>query len=196
MTTTASFAVSTIASVPNQVEAKLCLKTLDGLDNPFTNGGRLERTIGTKTEAFVIQHGATMCTDLSALPAALPSSVTFVLQAPTGSKLLELRLEIVDYASGVDEDRVEIRVTHTGVSAAVAPTLSIDPKDYSWRLSGVKAAMSGDTLVLTFDLVQEEVPTEFVDAQASTRLAFSSNGGGAQQASISVKRSVVLVEPT
>lgn len=195
MTTTASFAVSTIASVLNQVEAKLCLKTLDGLDNPLTNGGRLERTIGTKTEAFVIQHGTTLCTDLSVLPSALPS-VTFVLQAPTGSKLLELRLEVVDYASGVDEDRVEIRVTHTGVSAAVAPTLSIDPKNYSWRLSGVKAAMSGDTLLLTFDLVQEEVPTEFVDAQASTRLAFSSNGGGAQQASISVKRSVVLVEPT
>ena len=195
MTTTASFAVNTVNSVPSKVEAKLCLKTLDGLDNPLPSGGRLERTIGTKMEAFDIEPGATSFTNQSTLPSALPSSMTFVLQAPIGSKLLELKLDVVDYASGPEGDRVEIDVAHTGVSAMIAPTLSIDPATYSWRLSGVKAAMSGDTLMLTLDLVQEEVPTEFVDALASTKLAFSSDGAP-QARMISVKRSVVPVEPT
>lgn len=197
MTTSASIAVIPADSyVPQRVEAELRLTTLSGSANPLANGGALERIIsGQGTSTSALGSGTTTFKLTSVLPVALPSRVTFVLQAPTGKQLLELELAVVDYTSSWAPDRVEIEVSAKGVSAAIAPSLTIDPAAYSWRLSGV-ATMVSDTLKLGFDLVQEQVPTESLDAQANTRLTFTSNGGSAQMAVIRVKRIKESIEPT
>ncbi len=196
MTMTASIAVITAdASVPAKVEAELRLLTLSGSDNPLAEGGKLVRTIpGTTSAPYDIRSGTTTFTDRSALSTTLPSPVAFELRTPAGSRLFELGLEVVDYTSGSLEDRVEIKVEFTGMSAAVAHSLSLDTTTYTWRLSGVAAMVDG-VLKLAFELVQEEVATEFVDPQASVRLVFT-DGGGEQLASMKVKRSGVLVQPT
>ncbi len=188
----ASIAVITADSfVPDRLEAKLRLSTLSGSDNPLTKGGRLVRTIpGMGTAIQSIATNATTLINASVLPTALPSPVTFVIEAPTGSRLLELALEVAGYGS--DTERVEIRVACTGVTAAAAQILALTPSDYSWRLSGV-ATVVGGVLDLGFDLVQEEVPTEFVDALASTRLSFGDTGTQ-QRAAIKVRRSGITVE--
>jgi hypothetical protein len=197
MTTRASTAVITAeASMPTKVEVALRLSTLSGSDNPLAAGGRLERaTPSGGTTTWSIPSGATTISKVGELSTTLPSPVAFVLEAPTGKRLLELDLEIVDYASDWADDRVEIQVTAKGVPALAAPTLGSAPSSYSWRLSGV-ATTVGSGLELGFDLVQEEVATEFVDVQASTRLAFVDDGSGAQKAVIRVKRFKESVEPT
>jgi len=196
MTMTASIAVITAdASVPAKVEAELRLLTLAGSDNPLAGGGKLVRTIpNTTSTIYDLKTDTTTFTDRSALSTDLPSPVGFVLRTPAGSRLFELDLQVVDYTSGSLEDRVEIKVGFLGMSAVVAHILSLDATTYTWRLSGVAAMVDG-VLKLAFELVQEEVATEFVDPQASTRLVFT-DGGGEQQASMKVKRSGVLVQPT
>jgi hypothetical protein len=186
MTMTASLAVIPAATyVPNTVEAELRLLTLSGSDNPLAAGGKLERTIAGESAAWTITSGTTTFIKASTLPTALPSTVAFVLEAPTGKRLLELSLQIADYTSDWDHERVEIRVTSKGASAELAQSLD---GSYSWRLSAT-AVEEGSTLRLTFDLVQEEVATNFVDAQASTQLDFmAAAGGGTQQSVIRPKR--------
>jgi hypothetical protein len=197
MTMSASIAVIPADSyVPQTVEAELRLTTLSGSSNPLASGGTLEQIIsGQGTSTVPLGSGTTTFKLTSILAVALPSRVTYVLQAPTGKQLLELELTVVDYTSSWSQDRVEVEVSAKGVSAAIAPSLTINPAVYSWRLSGV-AATVGDTLKLGFELVQEQVPTESLDAQATTRLAFTSNGGGAQTAVIRVKRIKESPEPT
>ena len=56
--------------------------------------------------------------------------------------------------------------------------------------------MVGSDLELQLELIQEEVPTDFVDALANTRLSFTSNGGGTQAAVIRLKRFKETAEPT
>jgi hypothetical protein len=192
----ASIAVITSDSsvVPDRLEAKLRLLTLTGSANPLVEGGTLARTLSGGTVLSTIPSGATSFTNTSVLATSLPSSVGFVLQAPVGSPLFDLRLEVVDYGGSSSSDRVEIQVTHIGVSKEVASGLSFDPEMYTWRLSGV-ASVTDRTLELAFELVQEQEPTEFVDALASTRLAFADDGSGTQTSVIKVKRSGVLAEP-
>ena len=197
MSTSASIALIPADSyVPQKVEAELRLSTLSGSANPLANGGTLERTVpGQGTSSFSLGSGTTAFKLTSVLAVALPSRVTFVLQAPTGKQLLELCLSLVDYTSSWAQDRVEIEVSAKGVTTTIAPSLTINPALYSWRLCGV-ATTVGDTLKLAFDLVQEQVPTESLDAQASTRLAFTGSGSGTQAATIRVKRFDEVVEPT
>lgn len=187
---TASIAVIPAGSyVPNRVEAELRLLTLSGADNPLAAGGKLERTLLGATSSWPLTSGTTTFGKAATLSATLPSTVAFVLEAPTGKRLLELALEVTDYTSDWDHERVEIRVTSKGASAQVAQSLIIDAPSYSWRLSA-KAVEDGSTLGLFFELVQEKVPTNFVDALASTRLDFVAQaaGGGTQQAVIRPKR--------
>jgi hypothetical protein len=196
--TTASLAVIPAATyVPNTVEAELRLLTLSGSDNPLAAGGKLQRTLSGASATWAITSGSTELSNESTLPTALPSTMTFVLEAPTGKRLLELSLEIADYTSDWDHERVEIRVTSKGASALIAQSLSIDAGSYSWHLSA-KAIEVGDTLELLFELVQEKVATNFLDAQASTRLAFvaPNAGGGTQQAVIRPKRHKETLVPT
>lgn len=197
MTMTASLAVIPAGSyMPTKVDAELRLLTLSGPDNPLAAGGKLQRTVSGDSSAWTIASGTTTFSKLSALPLTVPSTVAFVLEAPTGKQLLELGLEIADYTSDLDHERVEIHVTSKGASAQVAQSLSIDASAYSWRLSA-KAVEDGGTLAIFFELVQEKVPTNFVDALASTRLDFVAQaaGGGTQQAVIRPKRHKEILVP-
>lgn len=194
---TASLAVIPAGSyLPNKVEAELRLLTLSGTDNPLAAGGKLGRTLSGVSATWNVASGATAFSNVGVLSTTLPSLVTFVLEAPTGKRLLELSLEIEDYTSSWDPERVEVLVASKGVSAQIAQALSINAGSYSWRLSA-KAAEKDATLRLTFDLVQEEVATEFVDALASTRLAFlAGSGGSVQHTVIRPKRFKESIEPT
>ena len=94
MSTSASIALIPADSyVPQKVEAELRLSTLSGSANPLANGGTLERTVpGQGTSSFSLGSGTTAFKLTSVLAVALPSRVTFVLQAPTGKQLLGLNL--------------------------------------------------------------------------------------------------------
>jgi len=186
-------ALTAPSSVPNLVEAELLLRTLGGADNPLAYGGRLERiTPDQDLKANSITSGQTAVNAAAAvLPKLLPSGVTYRLYAPVGSRLLELVLEIVDYSSS--EDRVEIQVSSLGISTAVASTLTIDAARYTWRLSGMASLVSG-VLKLTFELVQELVPTQYVDAAASTQFPLTCPTNAPRMAVIKVRPSGVGIE--
>jgi len=197
MTLSASTALIPADSyMPEKLVAELTILTLSGSDNPLANGGKLVRTVpGQSLMSWTLGTGVTKVTDASPLSTNLPSSITFVLEA-AGKRVLELSLRITSYTWGdPTQPRVEVGVTFTGASAAIAPSLTADGGSYSWRLWG-KAPMVGNDLEVQLELIQEEVPTEFVDALATTRLAFTNNGGGAQAAVIEVKRFKETVEPT
>lgn len=197
MTMTARIAVTTAeASEPTTVEVELRLLTLAGSANPLAAGGKLERTIpGVATTPSPIPGGTTSFVTMAALSSSLPSRVTFVLEAPLGKQLLELGLELVDYSSDWEQERVEILATCKGACSEVALELGLDPDSYSWRLSAY-ATLVGGTLELAFDLVQEVVATEFVDAQASARFDCVADGGGTQMAVIRPKRIKEKIAPT
>ena len=185
------------AFVPTRLEAELSLRTLAGSDNPLAEGGRLTRSVpGQGSVSWALARGVTRFTLGGPLSTVLPSRVDFVLEAPAGRRLLELGLEVVDYTSTWDADRVEVNVSALAVSALNAPSFLPRSRSYTWRLSGM-GPVTGSDLELAFELVQEEVATEPMDPTASTRLAFADEGSGSvQKAVIRVRRFKGTIEPS
>lgn len=189
--------ISVTSSVPHALEAKLCLSTLAGVGNPLVAGGKLVRTIpGVAAASQLVARGITTLDDTCILPTALPSPITYRLETPSGARLLELTLTLTDYTSDWAPDRMDVHVIAHGISRQTAQVLSLDPDAYSWRLSGRPCVARGVPR-LVFDVIQEDEPTESVDALASTRLVFGAPASGAaQQGIIRVKRFKETIEPT